>query len=93
MGGSYELKDRAFQTFEIAWEPFGRDSEALVKAMRQAVGQEALLMEDAGGSDPFITPNLRSGRGYAAPYDLVSCGERTDGDDNLDFRRSSCLIG
>jgi hypothetical protein len=37
MGGSYELNDRAFQTFEIAWEPFGRDSEALVKAARQAV--------------------------------------------------------
>lgn len=59
-GGSFELNDRAFQAFEIGWRSFERDNdtldEAIVKGARQAVGPEALLMVDADGSDPFLTP-------------------------------------
>jgi L-alanine-DL-glutamate epimerase-like enolase superfamily enzyme len=41
----------------MGWGPFGRHShaldEAIVRAARDAVGSEALLMVDAGGSDAF----------------------------------------
>ena len=44
-----------FRAFKIGWGPFGRVSaamdEAIVAAARQAVGPEALLAVDAGGSD------------------------------------------
>jgi len=59
-----ELKDQGFRAFKIGWGPFGRYSagsepcggpwdEAIVRAAREAVGKESLLMVDAGGSDAF----------------------------------------
>src|SRR5918997_7127722 len=52
-----ELQARGFQAFKIGWGPFGRESaeldRAIVEAARRAVGPNALLMVDAGGSDPF----------------------------------------
>jgi len=52
-----EVKQRGFQAFKIGWGPFGRRSnaldEAIVRAAREAVGSEALLMVDAGASDAF----------------------------------------
>lgn len=51
------LKDQGFRAFKIGWGPFGRVSHALdeqiVVAARDAVGEDALLMVDAGGSDAF----------------------------------------
>ncbi len=51
------LKDQGFRAFKIGWGPFGRQShsldEAIVRAAREAVGPDALLMVDAGGSDAF----------------------------------------
>ncbi len=51
------LKARGFRAFKIGWGPFGRQSpvfdEAIVRAARDAVGADALLMVDAGGSDAF----------------------------------------
>jgi len=51
------LKDRGFRAFKIGWGPFGRQSdaldEAIVRAAREVVGPDALLMVDAGGSDAF----------------------------------------
>jgi D-galactarolactone cycloisomerase len=48
---------QGFSAFKIGWGPFGRKSaaldEAIVKAARDAVGAEALLMVDAGASDAF----------------------------------------
>ena len=42
---------------KIGWGPFGRSSnaldEAIVRAAREAVGSESLLMVDAGASDAF----------------------------------------
>jgi len=51
------LRERGWTAFKIGWGPFGRVSaaldEAIVKAAREAVGDESLLMVDAGGSDAY----------------------------------------
>src|SRR5436190_11831993 len=52
-----QLKTQGFRAFKIGWGPFGRHSnkldEAIVRAAREAIGPESLLMVDAGGSDAF----------------------------------------
>ncbi len=52
-----QLKDERFRAFKIGWGAFGRQSptydEEIVRAAREAVGSDALLMVDAGGSDAF----------------------------------------
>jgi L-alanine-DL-glutamate epimerase-like enolase superfamily enzyme len=49
------VKAQGFKAFKIGWGPFGRKSnavdEAIVRAAREAVGEDSLLMVDAGGSD------------------------------------------
>jgi D-galactarolactone cycloisomerase len=51
------IKGRGFRAFKIGWGPFGRRSddmdEAIVRAAREAIGAESLLMVDAGASDAF----------------------------------------
>ena len=51
------IRQQNFQAFKIGWGPFGRQSDALderiVRAARDSVGPDALLMVDAGGSDAF----------------------------------------
>ena len=52
------IKAQGFRAFKIGWGPFGRRGddaldEAIVRAAREAVGPESLLMVDAGGSDAF----------------------------------------
>ena len=53
----HSVRVKGFQAFKIGWGPFGRQSDALdeqiVRAAREAVGPEAMLMVDAGGSDAF----------------------------------------
>jgi L-alanine-DL-glutamate epimerase-like enolase superfamily enzyme len=53
----HELKELRFRAFKIGWGPFGRQTnaldEAIVRAAREAIGPEVLLMVDAGGSDAF----------------------------------------
>jgi L-alanine-DL-glutamate epimerase-like enolase superfamily enzyme len=50
-------KAQGFRAFKMGWGPFGRVSndldEAIVLAAREAVGDDTLLMVDAGGSDAF----------------------------------------
>ncbi len=57
------LAASGFTAFKIGWGPFGRESatvdEAIVAAAREAVGPDALLAVDAGGSEAFFTGNLR----------------------------------
>ena len=52
-----ELKQQGFRAFKIGWGPFGRHcgalDEAIVRAAREAIGPDSLLMVDAGGSDAF----------------------------------------
>ena len=51
------VKKQGFRAFKIGWGPFGRKShamdEAIVRAAREAVGEDSLLMVDAGGSDAY----------------------------------------
>ncbi|MBV8570896.1 MAG: mandelate racemase/muconate lactonizing enzyme family protein [Acidobacteriaceae bacterium] len=53
----HTIRAQGFRAFKIGWGPFGRESdqtdEAIVRAAREAVGPDALLMVDAGGSDAF----------------------------------------
>ena len=51
------VQSQGFRAFKIGWGPFGRHSNArdeeIVRAAREAVGPESLLMVDAGASDAF----------------------------------------
>ena len=51
------IRAKGFRAFKIGWGPFGRDNSKLdqeiVRAAREAVGPDSLLMVDAGGSDAF----------------------------------------
>jgi L-alanine-DL-glutamate epimerase-like enolase superfamily enzyme len=51
------IKSQGFRAFKMGWGPFGRVSaaldEAIVKTAREAVGDDAQLMVDAGGSDAY----------------------------------------
>src|SRR2546430_3498186 len=51
------IKAQGFRAFKIGWGPFGRKNhavdEAIVRAAREAIGADCLLMVDAGGSDAF----------------------------------------
>ena len=51
------LRAHGWRAFKIGWGPFGRWSdaldEAIVRAARDAVGDDAQLMVDAGGSDAY----------------------------------------
>lgn len=52
-----KLKEQKFRAFKIGWGPFGRQSnamdESIIRAARETVGDDTLLMVDAGGSDAF----------------------------------------
>lgn len=52
-----------FRAFKIGWGPFGRvdnaTDEAMVRAARAAVGPDALLAVDAGGSDAYWQGNCK----------------------------------
>lgn len=52
-----KLKAQGFRAFKIGWGPFGRRSdrvdEAIVRAAREVLGEDSLLMVDAGASDAF----------------------------------------
>jgi L-alanine-DL-glutamate epimerase-like enolase superfamily enzyme len=51
------VREQGFRAFKIGWGPFGRHGaamdEAIVRAAREAVGVDSLLMVDAGASDAF----------------------------------------
>jgi L-alanine-DL-glutamate epimerase-like enolase superfamily enzyme len=51
------VQAQGFRAFKIGWGPFGRTSsamdEAIVRAAREAVSPDSLLMVDAGASDAF----------------------------------------
>lgn len=51
------VREQGFRAFKIGWGPFGRTShamdEAIVRAARESVSSDSLLMVDAGASDAF----------------------------------------
>jgi D-galactarolactone cycloisomerase len=51
------LRAQGFGAFKIGWGPFGRGpaavDEAIVRAARESIGPNALLMVDAGASDAY----------------------------------------
>jgi D-galactarolactone cycloisomerase len=51
------IRTQGFTAFKIGWGPFGKQSDALdgkiVRAAREAIGHDSLLMVDAGASDAF----------------------------------------
>ncbi len=57
------VKAQGFRAFKIGWGPFGKKSvavdEAIVRAAREAVGPESMLMVDAGASDAFWPQNYK----------------------------------
>jgi len=57
-------RDKGFRAFKIGWGPFGRRDdvkldEAIVKAARQGIGDDAELFVDAGGSDAYWPQGLK----------------------------------
>src|SRR5205814_3761363 len=59
----HAIRTQGFRAFKIGWGPFGRQNaridEAIVKAAREAVGSDSLLMVDAGASDAFWPNSLK----------------------------------
>jgi D-galactarolactone cycloisomerase len=93
------IKAQGFRAFKMGWGPFGRVSaqldEAIVRSARDAIGADALLMVDAGGSDGFW-PNgykwaLRTAE-MLADYDVYWFEEALHPDaleDYVQLRRNS----
>jgi D-galactarolactone cycloisomerase len=86
------LRERGYRAVKIGWGPFGRRShahdEAIVRAAREALGDEVLLMVDAGASDAHW-PNgykwaLRTAQMLAA-YDVAWFEEPLAPDALADF--------
>jgi D-galactarolactone cycloisomerase len=58
------FRDRGFRAFKIGWGPFGRRydrklDEAIVKAAREAAGDQNELFVDAGASDAYWPNGLK----------------------------------
>jgi len=53
----HAIKAIGFRAFKIGWGPFGQENskkdEAIVRAAREAIGLDSLLMVDAGASNAF----------------------------------------
>lgn len=51
------IQEQGLRAFKIGWGPFGRRNsaidESIVRAAREAIGPQSLLMVDAGASDAF----------------------------------------
>ncbi len=56
-------KAKGFRAFKMGWGPFGRVSDALdeeiVATAREVIGDDNMLMVDAGGSDAFWRGNFK----------------------------------
>jgi D-galactarolactone cycloisomerase len=86
------VKAQGFRAFKIGWGPFGRvntaTDEAIVRAAREAVGPDSMLMVDAGASDAFWRQDykwaLRTAR-MLADYDVAWFEEALPPDNLRDY--------
>ncbi len=95
------VKAQGFRAFKMGWGPFGRVShaldEAIVAAAREAVGDDAWLMVDAGGSDAYWTNGYKWAMRTAAmlaDYDVYWFEEPLSPDaleDYVQLRRAAPL--
>ncbi len=57
------IVEQGFRAFKIGWGPFGKvntvTDEAIVRAAREAIGPESMLMVDAGASDAYWPQNYK----------------------------------
>lgn len=86
------VQAEGFRAFKIGWGPFGRVSnaldEAIVQAARDAIGPDARLMVDAGGSDAHWTNGYKWALNTAqmlADYDVFWFEEPLQPDSLDDF--------
>jgi D-galactarolactone cycloisomerase len=87
-----EIAASGFRAFKMGWGPFGREShtldEQIVRTARDAVGPDAQLMVDAGGSDAFWSNGLKWALHTAdmlAAYDVAWFEEPLNPDALEDF--------
>ena len=87
-----ELKARNYRAFKIGWGPFGRISletdEKIVRAAREDIGPDMMLMVDAGGSDAYWKQGYKWALRTAemlAEYDTAWFEEALRPDDLDDF--------
>ena len=85
---------RGFRAVKAGWGPFGRENrsrdESLVKNARNALGDDSLLMVDAGGSDTYWAGRFKWARETAAmlkDYDVFWFEEPLAPDDLEGYRR------
>jgi D-galactarolactone cycloisomerase len=88
----HAVRAQGFRAFKIGWGPFGRRSHALdeqiVRAARDAVGPDARLMVDPGGSDAYWPGDYKWALRTAhmlADYDVYWFEEPLRPDDLDDF--------
>jgi D-galactarolactone cycloisomerase len=88
-----KIHAQGFRAFKIGWGPFGKHSygldEQIVKAARDAIGPESLLMVDAGASDAFWSQGYKWARRTArmlAEYDVFWFEEPLPPDNLHDYR-------
>jgi L-alanine-DL-glutamate epimerase-like enolase superfamily enzyme len=86
------VKGKGFRAFKIGWGPFGKvnaaTDEAIVRAAREAIGPDSLLMVDAGASDAFWPQNYKWALRTAemlAGYDVTWFEEPLTPDSLSDF--------
>ena len=97
-----KIHAQGFRAFKIGWGPFGRHNyrldEQIVKAARDAIGPDSLLMVDAGASDAFWNQNYKWARRTAemlAEYDVFWFEEPVAPDNLHDYallRRNSPVL-
>lgn len=97
-----KIHAQGFRAFKIGWGPFGRCShkldEQIVKAARDAIGPESLLMVDAGASDAFWSQGYKWARRTAkmlAEHDVFWFEEPLPPDNLHDYallRRNSPVL-
>lgn len=93
------IQEQGFRAFKIGWGPFGRRNrrtdEGIVRAARETLGPDALLMVDAGASDAFWPHGYSWAKRTAemlAAYDVAWFEEPLAPDaldDYVDLRRIS----